>query len=90
MSTPRVITVTLRCLPNSAIVPAATARCDLTTWPMHFATFAGSALEAVEPIVELTAAREFDSVGDWGDEGGFGWIDIGQTAVIELEDAQAV
>lgn len=52
---------------------------------MHFATFAGSDIEAFEPIVELTEAKVKRAVGDWYDEGGFGVIDIGETAVINLD-----
>jgi N-acyl-phosphatidylethanolamine-hydrolysing phospholipase D len=54
---------------------------------MHFATFAGSDIEAFEPIVELTECRDKFSIGDWFDEGGFGVIDIGETAMINLEDS---
>lgn len=93
------------------------------TLACHFATFAGSDAEALEPLVELEWAkragatwdgkrglvvRELSSgngdgddardgdvktglieekydVGDWMDEGGFGWIDVGETAEIPLE-----
>jgi len=51
---------------------------------MHFATFAGSDEEALEPLIELVAAREDAGVGDWKDEGGFGWLDIGATACIPV------
>lgn len=47
---------------------------------MHFATFAGSKDEALEPIVRLKRARK----GDWMEEGGFGWIDMGETVVIPV------
>lgn len=83
----------------------------------HFATFAGSDAEALEPIVELEWAKrkgakwdaeqglihieeggapdassvsssglveETEDVGDWMEEGGFGWIDVGATAEIPL------
>jgi len=53
---------------------------------MHFATFVGSDIEAFEPIVELTEARDKHCIGDWYEEGGFGVIDIGETAVINLDD----
>jgi len=51
---------------------------------MHFATFAGSDIEAFEPIVELTQEREQLNIGDWAEDGGFGVIDIGETARIPL------
>ena len=52
---------------------------------MHFATFAGSDMEALEPVAELIAEREKDGgVGDWMDEGGFGVIDVGETAVVAV------
>lgn len=47
---------------------------------MHFGTFAGSKDEALEPIVRLKKA----GLGDWRDEGGFGWVDVGETAVIPV------
>jgi len=88
----------------------------------HFATFAGSDAEALEPVVELEWAKrkgakwdgerglvrlpvvdddanedasggadtslglveETEDVGDWMEEGGFGWIDVGATAEIPL------
>ena len=51
---------------------------------MHFATFAGSEVEAREPVAELVAAKEREKVGDWREEGGFGVIDVGETAVIPV------
>jgi N-acyl-phosphatidylethanolamine-hydrolysing phospholipase D len=54
---------------------------------MHFATFAGSDIEAFEPIVELTEIRDKHSIGDWHEEGGFGVIDIGETAMINIRDS---
>ena len=56
---------------------------------MHFATFAGSDEEALEPLIELVAAREATGTGDWADEGGFGWIDIGATACIPVRECEA-
>jgi N-acyl-phosphatidylethanolamine-hydrolysing phospholipase D len=62
---------------------------------MHFATFAGSDVEAFDPIVELERAkREIDglegeetqAVGDWWMEGGMGVIDVGETAVVRVGD----
>lgn len=55
---------------------------------MHFATFAGSEVEAIEPLLELDQAREKYEVGDWQAEGGFGTLDVGQTAVISLESGK--
>lgn len=54
------------------------------TLGMHFATFAGSDVEAREPVAELIAEKEKLEVGDWMDEGGFGVIDVGDTAVIAV------
>jgi N-acyl-phosphatidylethanolamine-hydrolysing phospholipase D len=51
---------------------------------MHFATFAGSDIEAIEPLVELETARREQHVGDWADEGGFGTIHVGETAIVPL------
>ncbi len=53
---------------------------------MHFATFAGSDMEALEPVTELVAEKEKDGgIGDWMDEGGFGVIDVGETAVVPIQ-----
>jgi N-acyl-phosphatidylethanolamine-hydrolysing phospholipase D len=54
---------------------------------MHFATFAGSDDEALEPLIELVAAREEAGVGDWREEGGFGWLDVGGTATVPISEA---
>lgn len=51
---------------------------------MHFATFAGSDEEASEPVAELVGAKEKQKVGDWDEEGGFGVIDVGETAVVAV------
>ncbi|KAF8264739.1 beta-lactamase superfamily domain-containing protein [Lactarius quietus] len=60
---------------------------------MHFATFAGSDTEALDPIVELEKAkREMAvggdgvevAVGDWWMDGGMGVIDVGETAVVPV------
>lgn len=66
---------------------------------MHFATFAGSDVEALDPIIELEQAkretgtshhggeREGETVqivGDWWMEGGLGIIDVGETAVVRI------
>ncbi|KAI0026472.1 beta-lactamase superfamily domain-containing protein, partial [Vararia minispora EC-137] len=54
---------------------------------MHFATFAGSDAEARDALVELVQAREAGAreIGDWTVEGGFGWVDVGGTAVVPLD-----
>ena len=52
---------------------------------MHFATFAGSDTEAREPVAELIIAKERDKIGDWHEEGGFGIIDVGETAVVPVQ-----
>ncbi|KAI0289145.1 beta-lactamase superfamily domain-containing protein [Russula brevipes] len=62
---------------------------------MHFATFAGSDVEALDPIVELEQAKremgadlqEARMVGDWWMEGGMGVIDVGETAVVRVGKA---
>jgi N-acyl-phosphatidylethanolamine-hydrolysing phospholipase D len=64
---------------------------------MHFATFAGSDVEAFDPIVELEQAkRELGglegegalTVGDWWTEGGMGVIDVGETAVVRVDETK--
>ena len=63
---------------------------------MHFATFAGSDVEALDPIIELEQAKREMSggegegvqiVGDWWMEGGMGVIDVGETAVVRVGEA---
>lgn len=54
---------------------------------MHFATFAGSDVEALEPIIELLSAKELHGVGDWFEEGGFGVVNVGETAVVPVSAA---
>jgi N-acyl-phosphatidylethanolamine-hydrolysing phospholipase D len=55
---------------------------------MHFATFAGSDVEAFDPIIELERAKRemggAQTVGDWWMEGGMGVIDVGETAVVRV------
>ncbi|KAH9968567.1 beta-lactamase superfamily domain-containing protein [Russula compacta] len=66
---------------------------------MHFATFAGSDVEALDPIIELEQAKRemgtshhggegegetLQIVGDWWMEGGMGIIDVGETAVVRI------
>ena len=63
---------------------------------MHFATFAGSDVEALDPIVKLEQAKRemgglgegegegVQIVGDWWMEGGMGAIDVGETAAVHV------
>lgn len=53
---------------------------------MHFATFAGSDAEALEPIVELADAKEKEHVDEWYVEEGFGTIDVGATAILPISE----
>ncbi|KAL5528938.1 hypothetical protein ACEPAG_4912 [Sanghuangporus baumii] len=54
------------------------------TIAMHFATFSGTENEALEPLVELSQAREEANLADWWEEGGVGAIDIGETVEIPV------
>ena len=55
---------------------------------MHFGTFAGSDVEALEPLIELANARQEAGIGDWREEGGIGAIDVGETAeIVTLESS---
>jgi hypothetical protein len=56
---------------------------------MHFATFAGSEHEALEPLVRLVEGREQQGRGDWWAEGGFGAVDVGGGGVVPLGNAVA-
>lgn len=51
---------------------------------MHFATFAGTEAEALEPVVELMEARREAGLDDWREDGGIGIIDVGEIAEIPL------
>ena len=53
---------------------------------MHFATFAGSEVEALEPIVELMEARDAANIGDWETGWGIGTIDVGETAIVKVKE----
>lgn len=53
---------------------------------MHFATFAGSDIEALEPLVELLAEKKKLQVGDWFEKGGFGVVNVGETAIVPVGD----
>ena len=57
---------------------------------MHFATFAGSEAEALEPVVELMNARREAGLGHWREEGGIGMIDVGETAEVPLRSIDDV
>jgi len=64
---------------------------------MHFATFSGRDVEALDPIVELEQAKRemgelgeregVQIVGDWWMEGGMGVIGVGETAVVPVGEA---
>jgi len=60
---------------------------------MHFAMFAGSEYEALEPLVRLVEGREralghmeqhgrWRGKEDWEEEGGFGAVDVGGGGVV--------
>ncbi len=55
---------------------------------MHFATFAGSDVEALEPVVELMEARDKQGLDDLRDDWGFGVIDVGATISFEVQGAK--
>ncbi|KAJ6599571.1 hypothetical protein B0H10DRAFT_2084218, partial [Mycena sp. CBHHK59/15] len=67
--------VTLHATPEDAVRLATDVRARHTL-AMHFATFAGSDDEALEPLVRLAQAQA--GTADWRTEGGFGAIDIGE------------
>ncbi|KAJ7122030.1 Metallo-hydrolase/oxidoreductase [Mycena crocata] len=72
--------VTLHATPEDAVRLAADVRARHAL-AMHFATFAGSDDEALEPLVRLAQAQ--GGTADWRVEGGFGAIDIGECVAIE-------
>ena len=67
---------------------------DRHSLAMHSTTFAGSDVEALDPIVELEQAKHemgglgegegVQIVGDWWMEGGMGAIDVGETAAVHV------
>ncbi|KAJ6594555.1 Metallo-hydrolase/oxidoreductase [Mycena capillaripes] len=71
--------VTLHATPEDAVRLAADVRARHTL-AMHFATFAGSDDEAIEPLVRLAQAQ--GGTADWQNEGGFGAIDIGECVAL--------
>lgn len=53
---------------------------------MHFATFAGSADEAWEPLERLALAlREEGRELGWRKEGGFGAVDVGECVLLQVD-----
>jgi len=64
---------------------------------VYFAIFAGSNVEALDPIVELEQAKRemgglgggkgVQIVGDWWMEGGMGVVDVGETAVVHVGES---
>ncbi|KAI0042728.1 Metallo-hydrolase/oxidoreductase [Auriscalpium vulgare] len=92
LETPKSFLTALHATPAQALRMHGALR-SRHTLAMHFATFAGSDIEAFDPIVELEQAKELigretgedgksASVGEWWEEGGMGVIDVGETAVI--------
>ncbi|KAJ7646569.1 Metallo-hydrolase/oxidoreductase [Roridomyces roridus] len=73
---------TLHATPEDAVHLAKDVRARHTL-AMHFATFAGSDDEALEPLVRL--ARAQGGTADWRAEGGFGAIDVGECVALALE-----
>ncbi|KAJ7141084.1 beta-lactamase superfamily domain-containing protein [Mycena epipterygia] len=71
--------VTLHATPEDAVRLAADVRARHTL-AMHFATFAGSDDEAVEPLIRLAQAQ--GGTANWRDEGGFGAIDVGECVAL--------
>ncbi|KAJ7019221.1 Metallo-hydrolase/oxidoreductase [Mycena alexandri] len=79
---------TLHATPEDAVRLAADVRARHTL-AMHFATFAGSDDEALEPVVRLAQAQP-GGIADWRNEGGFGAIDVGECVAIECEPPATV
>ncbi|KAJ6616682.1 Metallo-hydrolase/oxidoreductase [Mycena sp. CBHHK59/15] len=75
--------VTLHATPEDAVRLATDVRARHTL-AMHFATFAGSDDEALEPLVRLAQAQ--GGTADWRTEGGFGAIDIGECVSLGISD----
>ncbi|KAF7376662.1 Metallo-hydrolase/oxidoreductase [Mycena sanguinolenta] len=76
--------VTLHATPEDAVRLAADVRARHTL-AMHFATFAGSDDEALEPVVRLAKAQ--GGTADWRNEGGFGAIDVGESVALDCVPA---
>ncbi|KAJ7633497.1 Metallo-hydrolase/oxidoreductase [Mycena polygramma] len=73
--------VTLHATPEDAVRLAADVRARHTL-AMHFATFAGSDDEALEPLVRLAQAQ--GGTADWRLEGGIGAVDVGECVALAL------
>ncbi|KAJ6507382.1 Metallo-hydrolase/oxidoreductase [Mycena vitilis] len=76
--------VTLHATPEDAVRLAADVRARHTL-AMHFATFAGSDDEALEPLVRLAQAQ--GGTADWRLEGGIGAVDVGECVALALGEA---
>ncbi|KAJ7282555.1 Metallo-hydrolase/oxidoreductase [Mycena rebaudengoi] len=76
--------VTLHATPEDAVRLAADV-CSRHALAMHFATFAGSDDEALEPIIRLAKAQ--GGTADWRAEGGFGAVDIGECVSLKCSSA---
>ena len=72
---------------------------------MHFGTFSGSEAETLDAMAELVEARETGRlvdatdaqstlgehrIGEWWEEGGMGWINVGETAMIPVGNVAIV
>ncbi|KAI0061252.1 Metallo-hydrolase/oxidoreductase [Artomyces pyxidatus] len=94
VETPESLLTALHATPAQALRMHSALR-SRHTLAMHFATFAGSDIEAFDPIVELEHAKlelgkegETGAVGEWWEEGGMGVIDIGETAVVAVGETK--
>jgi N-acyl-phosphatidylethanolamine-hydrolysing phospholipase D len=76
---------TLHAFPEDAI-PIQRNVCARHALGMHFATFAGSIDEAIEPLARLERAA--GGTLDWCKEGGIGVVHVGETAVLPLEQPE--
>ncbi|KAJ7502515.1 Metallo-hydrolase/oxidoreductase [Mycena galericulata] len=76
--------VTLHATPEDAVRLAADVRARHSL-AMHFATFAGSDDEALEPLLRLAQAQ--GGTADWRQEGGFGAIDVGECVALSCATA---
>ncbi|KAJ7090904.1 Metallo-hydrolase/oxidoreductase [Mycena belliarum] len=75
---------TLHATPEDAVRLAADVRARHAL-AMHFATFAGTDDEALEPVVRLAQAQ--GGTADWRAEGGFGAIDVGECVALSCGPA---
>ncbi|KAJ7803485.1 Metallo-hydrolase/oxidoreductase [Mycena olivaceomarginata] len=74
---------TLHATPEDAVRLAVDVRARHTL-AMHFATFAGTDDEALEPLVRLAQAQP-GGTADWRAESGFGAIDVGECVALDLD-----